>query len=81
MQSAATCPSGRPPVLAFSHCAGNGLLEDEAPEWQRSLFSRAEFIAEEPVKQKGRAASLGPPRSPSSSERSERSRSGTEVLI
>ena len=35
-------------------CVGNGLLQDEAAETQQSLFSWAEFIAEEPVKPKGR---------------------------
>ena len=33
---------------------GNGHREDEAPEPQQSLFSWAEFMAEEPVKPRGR---------------------------
>ena len=33
---------------------GNGRLDDEADEAQQSLFSWAEFMAEEPVKPKGR---------------------------
>ena len=33
---------------------GNGYHEDEAPEPQRTLFSWAEFMAEEPMKRKGR---------------------------
>ena len=33
---------------------GNGYHDDEAPEPQQSLFSWAEFMAEEPVKPKGR---------------------------
>ena len=33
---------------------GNGRLDDEADEPQQSLFSWAEFMAEEPVKPKGR---------------------------
>ena len=32
----------------------NGHRDDEAPEPQQSLFSWAEFMAEEPVKPKGR---------------------------
>ena len=35
-------------------CVGNEPLEDGAAEPQRTLFSWAEFIAEEPVKHKGR---------------------------
>ena len=34
----------------------NGNREDEAPEPQQSLFSWAEFMAEEPVKPRGRKA-------------------------
>ena len=44
-------------VLDTGHTAngkGNG-HHDEAPEPQQSLFSRAEFMAEEPVKPKGRS--------------------------
>ncbi len=36
------------------HASGNG-HHDEAPEPQRSLFSWAEFMAEEPIKSKGRS--------------------------
>ena len=45
-------------VLSNGHAAipanGNGRLDDEADEPQQSLFSWAEFMAEEPVKPKGR---------------------------
>ena len=60
------------------HANGNGVSgngnghNDEAPEPQQSLFSWAEFMAEEPVKPKGRS----PPPSRCSSGRSRRSRSG-----
>ena len=36
----------------FCICSDNGLLDDEAPEPQWTLFSWAEFMAEEPVKPK-----------------------------
>ena len=36
------------------HANGNGHHEDESPEPQQSLFSWAEFMAEEPVKPRGR---------------------------
>ena len=39
---------------------GNGHREDEAPEPQQSLFSWAEFMAEEPVKPKGRTSKPQP---------------------
>ncbi len=39
---------------------GNGHHEDEAPEPQQSLFSWAEFMAEEPVKPKGRSRKAQP---------------------
>ena len=51
---------------------GNG--HDETPETQQSLFSRAEFLAKEPVKRKGRSRSPLP--RPCSSGRSPWSRSG-----
>ena len=38
----------------FCICTDNGLLDDEAPEPQRSLFSWAEFMAEEPNEGRGR---------------------------
>ena len=41
-------------VPANGHANGNGHREDEAPEPQQSLFSWAEFMAEEPVKPRGR---------------------------
>ena len=46
-------------VLGNGHAAngngnGHGRLDDEADESQQSLFSWAEFMAEEPVKPKGR---------------------------
>ena len=37
----------------FCICTDNGLLDDEAPEPQRSLFSWAEFMAEEPNEGRG----------------------------
>ena len=43
-------------VPAKSHSNGNGHHDGEADEPQRSLFSWAEFMAEEPVKPKGRKA-------------------------
>ena len=56
---------------------GNGHHDAEALEPQQSLFSWAEFMAEEPVKPKGRKpASLSLPPSRCSSGRSRRSRSG-----
>ena len=45
------------PVLGNGHTPGNGNgngHHDEAPEPQQSLFSWAEFMAEEPVKPRGR---------------------------
>lgn len=49
----------RPPALRsdricrrFCICVGNGFLEDEAAETQRTLFYWAEFMAKEPVKPK-----------------------------
>ena len=42
------------PVNA-QHANGNGHQDDEAPEPQQSLFSWAEFMAEEPVRPKGRS--------------------------
>ena len=52
-----------PPPVNAQHANGNGHApppvngnghHDEAPEPQQSLFSWAEFMAEEPVKPKGR---------------------------
>ena len=40
---------------------GNGRLDDEADEPQQSLFSWAEFMAEEPVKPKGRGGKTQAP--------------------
>ena len=40
------------PVNGHANGNGNGHHEDEAPEAQQSLFSWAEFMAEEPVKPK-----------------------------
>ena len=40
---------------------GNGRLDDEATEPQQSLFSWAEFMAEEPVKPKGRGGKTQAP--------------------
>ena len=40
---------------------GNGRLDDEADEPQQSLFSWAEFMAEEPVKPKGRGGKTRAP--------------------
>ena len=40
---------------------GNGRLDDEADEPQQSLFSWAEFMAEEPVKPKGRGGKTQSP--------------------
>ena len=42
------------PANGHANGNGNGHHEDEAPEPQQSLFSWAEFMAEEPVKPKGR---------------------------
>ena len=42
------------PTVKLVPANGNG-RHDEAPEPQRSLFSWAEFMAEEPVKPKGRS--------------------------
>ena len=39
---------------------GNDRQEDEAPEPQQSLFSWAEFMAEEPVKPRGRGGKAQP---------------------
>ena len=41
-------------VLANGHHANGNGHHDEAPEPQQSLFSWAEFMAEEPVKTRGR---------------------------
>ena len=52
-------------VLGNGHAAipanGNGRLDDEADEPQQSLFSWAEFMAEEPVKPKGRGGKTQAP--------------------
>ena len=42
------------------HANGNGNGHDEAPEPQQSLFSWAEFMAEEPAKPKGRSRKAKP---------------------
>ena len=47
-------------VLSNGHANGNGHHE-EAPEPQQSLFSWAEFMAEEPVKPKGRGGKTQAP--------------------
>ena len=48
-------PSGTTACVgAFCVCADNGLLDDEAPEPQQTLFSWAQFMAEEPANHKGR---------------------------
>ena len=53
----APVPVNSPPRTGYG---GNGHRDDEAPEPQRSLFSWAEFMAEEPVKPKGRKAQAPP---------------------
>ena len=47
-------------VLANGHHANGNGHSDETPEPQQTLFSWAEFMAEEPVKPKAVAASLSP---------------------
>ncbi len=44
------------PTVELVPVNGNGHYGDEAPEPQQTLFSWAEFMAEEPVKPKGRKA-------------------------
>ena len=53
MRAAAVLPCGTTACVGvFAFVGSNGLLEDEAASTQRSLFSQARFMAEEPVKPK-----------------------------